>query len=136
MCSRWRRSLTRPETERKSNPKPKPNPNPKPNPSQVATLSDNTTMLVPAAQLNLTNLRTSSLLLAVPGAGDDAVGWSVTVSQDAVRECGMLLLAQWGPCGGAPTAALVEVFLQLPEPKTVRVSGVHVSGTAAQQAWA
>ena len=91
-------------------------------------------MLVPAAQLNLTNLRTSSLLLAVPG-GDDAVGWSVTVSQDAVRECGMLLLAQWAPCGGAPTAALVEVFLQLPEPKAVRVSGVHVSGTAAQQAW-
>ena len=101
----------------------------------MATLSENTTMLVPAAQLNLTNLRPSSLLLAFPG-GDDAVGWSVTVSPDAVRECGMLLLAQWAPCGGAPTTALVEVFLQLPEPKTVRVSGVHVSGTAAQQAWA
>ena len=101
----------------------------------MATLSDNTTMLVPAVQLNLTNLRTSSLLLAVPG-GDDAVGWSVTVSPDAVRECGTLLLAQWAPCGGAPATALAEVFLQLPEPKAVRMSGVHVSGTAAQQAWA
>ena len=30
----------------------------------------------------------------------------------------------------------MEVFLQLPEPKAVRVSGVQVSGAAAQQAWA
>ena len=100
----------------------------------VATLSDNTTMLVPAAQLNLTNLRTSSLLLAAP-IGSDAAVWSVSVSPGAVRECGMLLAAQWAPCGGVPTAALVELFLQLPEPKAVRVSGVQVSGTA-QKAWA
>ena len=101
----------------------------------VATLSDNTTMLVPAAQLNLTNQRTSSLVLTAPVGGDAAM-WSVSVSPGAVRECGMLLAAQWAPCGGLPTKALVELFLQLPEPRAVRVSGVQVSGTGAQQAWA
>eukprot|EP00964_Phaeocystis_antarctica_P075920 scaffold46917_cov76-Phaeocystis_antarctica.AAC.1 len=90
-------------------------------------------MLVPAAQLNLSS-RTSSLLLAAP-AGSDAA-WSVSVSPGAVRECGMLLVAQWAPCGTQLAEALVEVFLQLPEPKAVRVSGVQVSGTGAQQAWA
>ena len=91
-------------------------------------------MLVPAAQLNMSNLRTSSLLLAAPGGNEAA--WSMSVRPGAVRECGMLLLAQWAPCGGPPAEALAEVFLQLPEPKAVRVSGAHVSGTAAQQAWA
>ena len=100
----------------------------------MATLSDNTKMLVPAAQLNVSSLHTASLLLAAPSGNDAA--WLMSVRPGAVRECGMLLLAQWAPCGGAPTTALVEVFLQLPEPKTVRVSGVHVRGTAAQQAWA
>ena len=47
----------------------------------------------------------------------------------------MLLLAQWSPCGGPPAEAVAEVFLQLPEPRAVRVSGVRVTGTA-QQAWA
>ena len=91
------------------------------------------TMLVPAAQLNMSNLRTSSLLLAAPGGNEAA--WSMSVRPGAVRECGMLLLAEWSPCGGPPAEAHAEVFLQLPEPKAVRVSGVRVSGTAAQQAW-
>ena len=91
-------------------------------------------MLVPAAQLNMSNLRTSSLLLAAPGGNEAA--WSMSVRPGAVRECGMLLLAQWSPCGGPPAEAVAEVFLQLPEPRAVRVSGVKVTGTAAQQAWA
>ena len=99
----------------------------------MATLSDNTKMLVPAAQLNVSSLHTSSLLLAAPSGNDAA--WLMSVRPGAVRECGMLLLAQWAPCGGPPAEALAEVFLQLPEPKAVRVSGVSVSGTAAQQAW-
>ena len=92
-------------------------------------------MLVPAAQLNMSNLRTSSLLLAAPG-GNEQAAWSMSVRPGAVRECGMLLLAQWSPCGGPPAEAHAEVFLQLPEPRAVRVSGVRVTGTAAQQAWA
>ena len=90
-------------------------------------------MFVPAAQLNVSSLHTSSLLLAAPGGNEAA--WLMSVRPGAVRECGMLLLAQWAPCGGPPAEALAEVFLQLPEPKAVRVSGVRVSGTAAQQAW-
>ena len=100
----------------------------------MATLSDSTTMLVPAAQLNMSNMRASSLVLAAP-VGNEAA-WSMIVRPGAVRECGMLLLAQWSPCGGPPAEAVAEVFLQLPEPRAVRVSGVKVTGTAAQQAWA
>ena len=91
-------------------------------------------MLVPAAQLNMSNMRASSLVLAAP-VGNEAA-WSMIVRPGAVRECGMLLLAQWSPCGGPPAEAHAEVFLQLPEPRAVRVSGVKVTGTAAQQAWA
>ena len=58
----------------------------------VATLSDNATMLVPHAQLNLSS-RTPSLQPVAPAA-ERSAPWSVVVATGAVRECGPLLL----PC--------------------------------------
>ena len=58
----------------------------------VATLSDNATMLVPHAQLNLSS-RTPSLQPVAPAVARSAP-WSVVVATGAVRECGPLLL----PC--------------------------------------
>jgi hypothetical protein len=61
----------------------------------VATLSDNATMLVPHAQLNLSSL-TPSLQPMAPitapggaaGGGTGSALWSVLVATGAVRECG------------------------------------------------
>ena len=95
----------------------------------VATLSDNTTMLVPHAQLNLSS-RTTSLRPVAPDAAGGAP-WSVEVAVGAVRECGQLLSARWQTCGAVLAEATAELFLQLPEPTAVRISGVHVGGSAA-----
>ena len=100
----------------------------------VATLSDNTTMLVPHAQLNLSS-RTPSLQPVAPDAAGSAP-WSVEVATGAVRECGPLLSARWQTCGAVLAEATAELFLQLPEPTAVRISGVHVGGSAAQRGWA
>ena len=59
----------------------------------VATLSDNATMLVPHAQLNLSSLTPSLQPMApitAPGgaAGGGSALWSVLVATGAVRECG------------------------------------------------
>jgi len=53
-----------------------------------------------------------------------------------VRECGPLLAARWLTCGAVLAEATAELFLQLPEPTAVRISGVHVGGSAAQRGWA
>lgn len=100
----------------------------------VATLSDNTTMLVPHAQLNLSS-RTPSLQPVAPDAAGSAP-WSVEVATGAVRECGPLLSARWQTCGAVLAETTAELFLQLPEPTAVRISGVHVGGSAAQRGWA
>ena len=52
-----------------------------------------------------------------------------------MRECGPLLAARW-TCGAVLAEATAELFLQLPEPTAVRISGVHVGGSAARRGWA
>ena len=53
-----------------------------------------------------------------------------------MRECGPLLAARWLTCGAVLAEATAELFLQLPEPTAVRISGVHVGGSAARRGWA
>ena len=50
-----------------------------------------------------------------------------------MRECGPLLAARWQTCGAVLAEATAELFLQLPEPTAVRISGVHVGGSAARR---
>ena len=87
-------------------------------------------MLVPHAQLNLSS-HTPSLRPVAPDAAGSAP-WSVEVATGAVRECGPLLSARWQTCGAVLAEATAELFLQLPEPTAVRISGVKVGGSAAQ----
>ena len=54
-------------------------------------------------------------------------------STGAVRERGPLRSARWQPCGAVLAEATAELFRQLPEPTAVRISGVHVGGSAAQR---
>ena len=78
---------------------------------------------------------TPSLRPVAPDAAGSAP-WSVEVAVGAVRECGPLLSARWQTCGAVLAEATAELFLQLPEPTAVRISGVHVGGSAAQRGWA
>ena len=86
----------------------------------AVTFSDGMTQLVPHSQLNVTSL-TSGLLLSTWGDEDNQL-WSVSVSTEAVRDCGPLVAAKWESCGSLLAESEAELFLQLPEPVAVRIT--------------